>query len=98
ATALAAAAHLEVDAIVLHVDQLDEAAVTGNCGIDHRVDQLLNFRLEFSAHAAPLIWILYPRSGSGATGPRWALLSRTTARCTVAPASAPRLPLRPIGA
>src|SRR5207244_10972648 len=42
AAALAAAAHGQVDAVVLDVDQLDEAAVSRDGGVDHRVDQLLN--------------------------------------------------------
>src|SRR6267143_1814238 len=49
-TTLTAAAHLEIDAIVLDIDQLDKAPVTGNRGIDHRFDQLLNLRLEISTH------------------------------------------------
>src|SRR5262249_40332587 len=54
AAALAAAAHLEIDPVVLHVYELDEAAVPGNRWVDHRVDQLLYAGLQLSAHAAPL--------------------------------------------
>src|SRR5262245_19486516 len=53
-TALAATAHLEIDPVILHVDELHEAAVAGHRGVDHRVDQLLHAGLEFFAHAAPL--------------------------------------------
>ena len=42
AAALAPAAHLQIDAVVLDVDQLDEAAVAGDGRVDHRVDQLLH--------------------------------------------------------
>src|SRR6185295_6666300 len=50
ATALAAAAHLQIDAVVLDVDQLDEATVPGHSRVDHRVDQLLHPALEILAH------------------------------------------------
>src|SRR3990170_4808203 len=50
AAPMAAPAHLEVDAVVLDVDELDEAAVTGDRRIDHRVDQLLHPGLEVRAH------------------------------------------------
>src|SRR6266404_678189 len=35
---------------VLHVDQLDEAAVTGDGRVDHRVDQVLHLGLQIVAH------------------------------------------------
>src|SRR5438876_4456053 len=44
--ALAAATHREVDAIVLDVDQLDEATVSRDGGVDHRVDEVLHAALE----------------------------------------------------
>src|SRR5882724_10721974 len=50
AAALAASTHLQVDPVVLHVDQLDEAAVTGDGRVDHRVDQVLHLGLEIVAH------------------------------------------------
>src|SRR2546425_5429624 len=50
AAALATAAHLQVDAIVLHIDELDESAVAGDRGVDHGVDQLLDAGLEICAH------------------------------------------------
>src|SRR5207245_6149105 len=50
AAPLAAAAHLEVDPVVLHVDQLDVAAVAGDRRVDHGVDQLLDPGLQFVAH------------------------------------------------
>src|SRR5437870_5225225 len=46
AAALAAAAHGQVDAVVLDVDQLDEAPVSRHGRIDHGVDQLLHAGLE----------------------------------------------------
>src|SRR2546430_4482923 len=46
AAALAAAAHGQVDPVVLNVDQLDEAPVSRDGGVDHRVDQLLHAGLE----------------------------------------------------
>src|SRR5258705_11086340 len=46
AAALAAAAHGQVDGVVLDVDQLDEAAVSRHGGVDHGVDQLLHAGLE----------------------------------------------------
>src|SRR4030095_1453677 len=80
ATALAAAAHLQIHAVILHVHELDESAVAGDRGIDHRIDQLLNLGLQIIAHAAPLHSILQQSSCSGPTGPPWAPLSKTTAR------------------
>src|SRR5439155_1642339 len=53
AAALAAAAHLEIDSVILHVDQLDEAAVAGDRRVDHGIDQLLDSGLELSTHKAP---------------------------------------------
>src|SRR3989442_272670 len=50
AAALAAAAHLKVDAVILHVDHLDDPAVAGDRGIDHGVDEFLDAGLEFCAH------------------------------------------------
>src|SRR5436309_9763764 len=50
AAALATAAHLQVDAIVLHINELDESAVAGDRGVDHGVDQLLDAGLEICAH------------------------------------------------
>src|SRR5262245_24907824 len=49
---LAAAPHLQVHAVVLHVDELDESAMAGDRGVDHRVDQLLDAGFEFFAHVA----------------------------------------------
>src|SRR5262249_24345612 len=49
AAALAATAHREIDAIVLDVDQLHVAAVPGDRGVDHRIDQLLHPGLEIRA-------------------------------------------------
>src|SRR2546425_10010054 len=46
AAALAAAAHGQVDAVVLDVDQLDEASVSRHGGVDHGIDQLLHAGLE----------------------------------------------------
>src|SRR5262249_36772569 len=86
AAALAAATHLKVDPVILHVDELDEAAVAGDRGVDHRIDQLLNSGLQILAHEAPLKPLLYPSLRSGPTGPRWAPLSRTTARSAAAAA------------
>src|SRR2546430_13141314 len=50
ATPLAPPAHLEVDPVVLHVDQLDIAAVAGDCRVDRGVDQLLDPGLQIVAH------------------------------------------------
>src|SRR2546427_5311590 len=50
AAPLTAAAHLEVDPVFLHVDQLDVAAVAGDRRVDHGVDQLLDFGLQLVAH------------------------------------------------
>src|SRR5262249_20620286 len=49
--ALATATHLEVDPVVLHVDELDEAAMSRDRRVDHRIDQLLNFCPQIFAHA-----------------------------------------------
>src|SRR5713226_2131159 len=49
AAALAATAHDEVDAVVLHVDQLDDAAVARHRRVDHGVDEFLNPGLEVGA-------------------------------------------------
>src|SRR6266850_1970277 len=46
AAALAATTHRQVDAVVLDVDQLDEAAVSRHGRVDHGVDQLLHAGLE----------------------------------------------------
>src|SRR4029450_10654491 len=48
--ALAAAPHLEVPAIVLYVDELDESAMAGDRRVDHGLDQFLDAGLEFFAH------------------------------------------------
>src|SRR5262245_52725858 len=69
AAALAAAAHLKVDAVILYIDELDEAAVAGDRGVDHRIDQLLHSGLQIFAHEAPLRSLLYPSLRSGPTGP-----------------------------
>src|SRR5262245_40778749 len=42
ATPLAAAAHGQVDTVVLHVDELDKAPVPRDGRIDHRVDEILD--------------------------------------------------------
>src|SRR5262245_17791201 len=56
AAALAAAAHLQVDLVVLHLDQLNEAAVTRHRGIDGRVDQLLHLGRKLFTHVVPPSW------------------------------------------
>src|SRR5262249_5758343 len=68
AAALAPAAHREIDAVVLDVDQLDEAAMPRDGRIDHRVDQLLHAVLEIGrcfAHVVTSRQVLYPRSPQG---------------------------------
>ena len=50
AAALASAAHLEIHLVLLDVDELDEAAVTGHRWIDGRVDQLLHLGHQIFAH------------------------------------------------
>src|SRR5712691_331762 len=53
AAPLAAAAHLQVHAVVLHVDEIDVPAVTRDSRVDHRVDQLLHLAPQFVAHGSP---------------------------------------------
>src|SRR5439155_2362234 len=69
AAALAAAAHLKIDPVVLHVDELDKAAVAGNRGVDRGIEQLLNTGLQIVAHDAPLKSLLYPSLRSRANWP-----------------------------
>src|SRR5712691_6813160 len=57
---LAAAAHLQIHAVVLHVDEVDVPAVPGDGRVDHGVDQLLHLAPQFLTHGSPLSEILSP--------------------------------------